>query len=68
MNKICPKNFTKWAISGGTFTFASPNQNVGGTGGPVPPIIAAPGLLLHPAAVLLSPSVLVFAILETFIL
>ena len=33
-----------------------------------PPIIAAHGLLLHPAAVLLSPSVLVFAILQTFIL
>jgi len=28
---LSPKNFTKWAISGGTFTSASPNQNVGGT-------------------------------------
>ena len=26
----------------GTFTFASPNQNVGGCVSPVPPIIAAP--------------------------
>jgi len=39
--KICPKNFAKWVISRGTFTLASPNQNVGGRVPPVPPIIAA---------------------------
>ena len=41
--EICPKNFTKWAISGGTFTFASPLPKCWGTSPPVPPIIAAPG-------------------------
>jgi len=41
---LSPKNFTKWAISGETFTFASPNQNVGGEVSPVSPIIAAPGV------------------------
>ena len=30
MNKICPKNFTKWAISGGHLLLRPPTKMLGG--------------------------------------
>jgi len=43
-NRLCTKKLLgpKWAISGGTFTFASPNQNVGGRVAPSPPYNGRP--------------------------